>query len=141
MSRFFSGRCFNRMLNVGLLTGFVTLSGCAPLVSVSPEASVKAAVNERWAHLAEGRWAEAYAMLSPAYRALYTQRDYQNTFRGPVRLKSAKAVDVACEPDRCEARVELVVTSPLARREDDTLTTYITESWLLDGGRWYFVEK
>lgn len=141
MSRVFSKRRFNRALNVGLLTGFATLSGCAPLVSEAPEARVETAVNERWAHLVEGRWAEAYAMLSPAYRALYTQRDYQNTFRGAVRWKRAKAVNVACEPEKCEVRVELVVTSPLARRDDDTLTTYISESWILDGGKWYFVEK
>lgn len=136
-----SGRYVSQSLCVGLVSGFALLSGCAPLVSASPEVRVEAAVNERWVHLVEGRWTEAYAMLSPGYRALYSQRDYQNTFRGAVRWKRAKAVKVACEPEKCEVRVELVVASPLARRDDDTLTTYITESWILDGGKWYFVEK
>lgn len=120
----------------------VALYGCASTTPTgTPEQVVAQLAQQRWAHLIDGRWADAYAMLTPAYRALHAQREYQGTFKGAVTWKSTKVLDTACEPEKCEVRMELTISNPMARRADDTISTNFTETWLQDGGRWYHYEK
>ncbi|MGB4059273.1 MAG: hypothetical protein WBK26_03575 [Burkholderiaceae bacterium] len=120
----------------------VALSGCASTTPAgTPEQVVGQLAQQRWAHLIDGRWTDAYAMLTPAYRALHTQREYQGTFKGAVTWKSTKVLNTTCEPEKCEVRMELTISNPMARRADDTITTNFTETWLQDGGRWYHYEK
>lgn len=128
-------------------TGFavaalLALSGCASNSPAGmPEQVVAQLAQQRWAHLLDGNWADAYAMLTPAYRALHTQREYQGGFKGAVQWRSAKVVATTCEAETCEVRVELTVQNPMARRADDTFSTNFTETWLKDDGRWYHYEK
>lgn len=120
----------------------LALSGCASTTPAGPPEQVVAQLaQQRWAHLIDGNWASAYGMLTPAYRALHTQREYQSSFKGAVTWKSTKVLSTTCEPERCEVRMELIISNPLARRTDDTITTNFTETWLQDGGRWYHYEK
>lgn len=120
----------------------LALSGCASTTPTgTPEQVVAQLAQQRWAHLIDGNWASAYAMLTPAYRALHTQREYQSSFKGAVTWKSTKVLSTTCEPERCEVRMELTISNPMARRADDTLSTNFTETWLQDGGRWYHYEK
>ena len=128
---------------IGLVAvALLALSGCASTTPAgTPEQVVAQLAQQRWAHLIDGNWASAYAMLTPAYRALHTQRDYQSSFKGAVTWRSTKVTATTCEPEKCEVRMELTISNPMARRADDTITTNFTETWLQDGGRWYHYEK
>lgn len=118
------------------------LAGCAATsLTDSPEQTVTQLAQQRWSHLIDGRWADAYAMLTPAYRALHPLREYQAGFKGAVGWKRANVTAVTCEPEKCDVRMELVVTNPMARRADDTLSTNFSETWLKEDGRWYHYEK
>lgn len=120
----------------------VALSGCASTMPTgTPEQVVAQLAQQRWTHLIDGNWASAYAMLTPAYRALHTQRDYQNSFKSAAIWKTTQVISATCEAEKCEVRMELTVQNPMARRADDTLATNFTETWLQDGGRWYHYEK
>lgn len=124
------------------VAALLALGGCASNAPAgSPEQVVSQLAQQRWVHLLDGRWAEAYAMLTPAYRALHTQREYQSGFKGAVQWRGAKVIEATCEVDKCEVRVELTVQNPMARRADDTFSTNFTETWLQDGGGWYHYEK
>lgn len=128
---------------IGLVSAaLLALAGCASTTPAGPPEQVVAQLaQQRWAHLMDGRWADAYAMLTPAYRALHTQREYQATFKGTATWKSTKVISTTCEPEKCELRLELTIGNPVARRANDTLTTNFTETWLQEGGRWYHYEK
>jgi hypothetical protein len=121
------------------LAGCATAPGGAP--TGAPEQVVAQLAQQRWAHLIDGRWAEAYAMLTPGYRSLHTQREYQNGFKGASTWRSVKVNAVSCEPERCEVGIELTVANPLARRGNNTFSTNFTETWLQEGSHWYHYEK
>ena len=130
-----------------LVAGAVAASGCAGIASqvagpASPEEKVAELANARWAHLIDDRWDQAYAMLTPAYRALHSSKEYQKSFGArPVTWKKATVASVMCEAEKCEAKVELEVVAPLARGKAATISTFIAETWLLEAGSWYHYEK
>lgn len=124
------------------LVAALALAGCAtPAANQTPEQRVAARADQRWQHLLAGRFDQAYALLTPAYRALHTAQDYRGTFLGAVKWRGVKIVNTTCEPEKCEVRVELTVVNPLARRPDDTFATHFSETWLLSEGDWYHYEK
>lgn len=118
----------------------VVLAGCAT-APAAPEQQVAGLAGQRWQHLIGGEWQKAYDMLSPAYRQLHDLRQYQSGFSGAVQWRRADVASVACEPERCEVRIELTVASPFARRPGETISTFFTETWLQEEGRWYYYEK
>ena len=134
---------FAPKLAAGLaVTALLTLAGCTSSPPPStPEQVVAQLAQQRWDHLIEGRWSDAYAMLTPGYRSLHTQREYQGSFKGATTWQSTKVNGIACEPERCEVRIELTIKNPMARRANDTFSTNFTETWLQEGGRWYHYEK
>ncbi|GAA4418993.1 hypothetical protein [Acidovorax lacteus] len=116
-------------------------AGCAT-TSANPEEHVTRLAEQRWAHLIDGRWQQAYDMLTPAYRKLHDLAEYRGTFKGGgVQWKGAKVVRSECEADKCELRLEITVLNPLGRRPGDTISTHVTEQWLKEGARWYYYEK
>lgn len=121
-------------------TALMALAGCA-VTTATPEQQVTALANQRWQHLVGGEWQKAYNMLTPAYRQLHDLRQYQSGFSGAVQWRRAEVATVACEPERCEARIELTVASPFPRRPGETISTFFTETWLREEGRWYYYEK
>lgn len=121
-------------------TVVMALAGCAA-TTATPEQQVATLAHQRWQHLVGGEWQKAYNMLTPAYRQLHDLRHYQSGFSGAVQWKRAEVATVACEPERCEARIELTTASPFARRPGETISTFFTETWLLEEGRWYYHEK
>lgn len=123
-----------------VLAAVLALAGCATAVA-TPEEQVTRLAQERWAHKINGDWKSAYAMLTPAYRQLHDQREYQSQFKGGVNWLRAEVASTTCEPQKCEVRIGLTVTSPLARGKVDTITTFFNETWLNEGGRWYYYEK
>lgn len=123
-----------------VLAAVLALAGCATAVA-TPEEQVTRLAQERWAHKINGDWKSAYEMLTPAYRQLHSQREYQAQFKGAVNWQRAEVASTSCEPQKCEVRIALTVTSPLARGKGDTIHTFFNETWLNEGGHWYYYEK
>lgn len=123
-----------------VLAAVLALAGCATAVA-TPEAQVARLAHERWAHKINGDWKSAYEMLTPAYRQLHSQREYQSQFKGAVNWQRAEVASTSCEPQKCEVRIGLTVTFPLARGKGDTIHTFFNETWLNEGGHWYYYEK
>lgn len=131
-----------RQLVIGLGVGCaLVLQGCATAPPALPEKVITQLANQRWQHKLDGDWDKAYAMLTPAYRALRTRADYQKQFSGAAAWKNAEVVSAACEPEACKLRVTLTLATPLARRPGDTLSTTFDETWLRQGGSWYYYEQ
>lgn len=119
-------------------------AGCASTgtaASQAPEAHVAQLANQRWSHLIAGEWKKAYDMITPGYRSLHDLREYQSQFKGAVHWKKAEVATTACESDKCEVRIKLTVASPFGRGKADTISTFFNETWLKEGGRWYYYEK
>lgn len=125
---------------VALVAAMVALSGCATTV-MTPEQQTSQLASQRWGYLIDGRWQKAYDMLTPAYRNLHDLREYQSQFKGAVQWRRAEVASTTCEAEKCEVRIELTVASPFGRGKGDTISTFFTETWLNEGGRWYYYEK
>ena len=125
---------------IAAVAASLVLAGCAA-TNATPEQVVAQRASERWVHNINGDWKSSYEMLTPAYRQLHSQREYQSQFKGAVNWVRAEVANVTCEPEKCEVRMALTVTSPLARGKGDTITTFFNETWLNEGGRWYYYEK
>lgn len=122
----------------------VLLAGCGVATvpqAASPEQEVARLAQVRWGHLLAHDWAKAYDMLAPGYRKLHPLSEYEASFKGGLLWVGAKVATAVCEPESCDVRVEIQIKNPQARRENDTITTYISEKWLYEDGRWYHYEK
>lgn len=125
---------------VALVAAVAALSGCAT-TATPPEQQTSQLASQRWGYLIDGQWQKAYDMLTPAYRNLHDLREYQSQFKGAVQWKRAEVANATCEAEKCEVRIELTVASPFGRGKGDTISTFFTETWLNEGGRWYYYEK
>lgn len=128
------------MLAAGL-AALVGLGGCAAPAVGTPEQVVTQLANQRWQHLLAGHWDAAYHMLTPAYRALHSQKEYQASFAGAVNWRAAEVLATTCEPEKCTVRIKLTVQTPLSRKPGDVLDTHFDEIWLPEANRWYHYEK
>lgn len=126
-----------------LAAAMAALAGCATTATTTsaPEQQVSQLASQRWGHLIDGQWQKAYDMLTPAYRSLHDLREYQSQFKGAVQWRRAEVANTTCEAEKCEVRIELTVASPFGRGKGDTISTFFTETWLNEGGRWYYYEK
>lgn len=115
-------------------------AGCATTAD-APDQQVSRLANQRWGYLIDGQWQKAYDMLTPGYRNLHDLREYQSQFKGAVQWRRAEVAQATCEAEKCDVRIELTVASPFARGKGDTISTFFTETWLKEDGRWYYYEK
>lgn len=125
---------------LALVATALLVAGCATTVGAADQQVSKLA-NQRWGHLIEGQWQKAYDMLTPGYRNLHDLREFQSQFKGAVQWRRAEVAQATCEAEKCDVRIELTVASPFGRGKGDTITTFFTETWLKEGGRWYYYEK
>jgi hypothetical protein len=141
---------FRRNLNFDLLnsstpltirfavaTSFIVLTGCASLAPATPEESVTTRANQRWQALINADTDKAYALMSPAYRAVTTVAAFRSSFGGAVQWKTAEASKVTCEADKCVALIK-IEAKPLAGRSNLPLVTYFEETWIREANQWWF---
>ena len=122
----------------------LNLVGCGSLVSstVAVDNSVDAAsrvvadrAQQRWNALLKQDMEAAYQFISPGGRSVMTAQQY-----GPrintVFWRGAKVDKASCAAETCEVTVlvDMVV-------ERVKFTNPITETWILDAGKWWFVYK
>lgn len=123
----------------------VALVGCAGVSGPvkAPEEVVRERANARWQALVGGDLEKAYSYLSPATREIKSLERYESSVYGVGRWKGASVTEVKCDPQRCEAVVE--VRSLIYMRRAGMMETKgaVNETWLYDEKtrNWWFVPK
>lgn len=117
-------------------------SSAAP---ASSEAELLVRANDRWKLLIDGKFADAYAYLSPGYREVVDQEEYVQTMaKRQVFWNQAEARDQECRDGLCRVRVDVLYTvnMPVMGVGEVSSSTTVIENWLLgEDGRWYFVPE
>ena len=110
-----------------------TLERVKPVLSKEQEVVVRA--QERWDALFTGNLGGAYEYISPAGRLGLPLTEYVKRVNSQYWRK-IKVREAKCEPELCDVFVILdyeVAGVPLNQ--------VITEKWILDGGKWWFVYR
>lgn len=148
---------------LALLAAIALLAGCqsggsrpegAPTSAKAPGSAAAAAssegalltrANERWQLLIAGKFADAYAYLSPGFRDVVDQEEYVQTMaRRQVFWTKAVAGDQDCSDGLCRVRVDVLYTvnMPVMGVGEVSSSTTVIENWLLgEDGLWYFVPE
>jgi hypothetical protein len=126
------------------LTGVLALGfliACQPTAS-SEESSPEERIKQRWAYLIEQDFAAAWEMHSPGFRETTPMPVFLlEMARRPIQVLDARLVDLACEEDVCDARIELtyrVLQGPTGI-PSMRIPSEIEERWILDGGEWWYL--
>lgn len=121
----------------------LVLVGCAGLVKKDEDASViKEKAVQRWDYLIAHQAEKAYDFLSPGYRTTITRENYAAGMNNrPVSWQSVKFVGQTCEPDVCTVTMKVTykVTVNIHGSRNVNGGSEITERWIKDSGRWYFL--
>lgn len=124
--------------------GAVLLGACATAPAPSVEAPGPTDASAEVRGLAQGRWdallrgdvTAAYAYLSPATQSAVSLLQYQQRIRvGFWRRAVVEAV--TCEPEVCKVGVTITYNYGQVKGVE----TPLSESWVKEGGKWWFVLK
>ena len=118
--------------------------GGARTSSSKPEDIVQQRAVERWQFMIDGKFAEAYAYLSPGFRSTRSQDDYVRSMSGRVvKWLAVKPYESHCEESRCTVTVtvefEAVIPGSLGAKSG--APQQIVETWILSDRRWYLVPE
>lgn len=122
----------------------VALSACATAPGTGGEepgtadavAEVRALAQGRWDALIRGDITAAYSYLSPVSKASMSLLQYQQRIRVGL-WKRAEVETVSCDPEVCKVGVKITYDYKLAKGVE----TPLSESWVKEGGKWWFVLK
>jgi hypothetical protein len=99
------------------------------------EKLVMSRAQQRWDALMQGELNQAYAFISPSGRAKLQAQDYRARVN-TAHFRKAVVQEATCQADSCEVKVSLdyvVGTMPLSQS--------LSEIWILDKGKWWFVYR
>lgn len=129
------------MFIINAIAGAVLLllvAGCAGLSATpeTPEKAVMARAQARWDTLVAGQFDKAFEYITPAGRSTLPLEVFRGRLSG-TKWRAAKVTKAVCEPEVCDVTVtlEMEVLPNLPQQIP------ITEKWLLDGGKWWFVYR
>ena len=117
------------------LVGISLLVGCAPLKPLTPEEAV------RWGALLKRDYSSAYQFISPSYRSAVKSETYASTFGSALSWVAAEVVSVSCEVKKCIATIRVDAKPLLGRKFSNTISTHVSETWLLEDDNWWFFQK
>ena len=114
------------------------LSACATMGG-KPEDVVAQRAQTYWDARIKGDAATAYALLSPGYRKLHTQKDFAKEYAATSAVE-AQVKDVVCTADKCTVNTRLVAILPMmggiSTQNPVKIDTYSESTWLLEDGKW-----
>jgi hypothetical protein len=119
----------------------LTLAGCAAFTPATPEQTVEKRATEYWQARMTGKYEKAYELSTPAYRKLRTLEQFRQQFGGGVSVASAEVVSVACEEQKCTARMKIGAKPALVGVKLGTIPMYLDEIWLLEDGQWWHYQE
>jgi hypothetical protein len=101
----------------------------------STEAIVVARAQKRWSELLAGELNRAYEFISPSGRLKLSANDYRLRI-SVTHIKKAVVTGAVCQAELCDVSVSLDYTI-----EGVPLNRVVTEVWILDEGKWWFVYR
>ncbi len=125
----------------GAVAAAALLAGCAAFTPATPEEAVKQRATERWQALIKGDYKAAYGYLAPSVRSVNDYERYRASFGAAIKWLEVEVVNVACEPEKCSARIKIVSAPHPSLRFPANITSGIDETWLLEDGKWWFYQK
>lgn len=129
-------------LTAALVLAIGLLTGCAnTFTSATPENIVGKRAQQRVELLADRKYEQAYAYLTPSYRALNSTENYRGQFGNGAKWIAPKVAKVECTTeDRCVVTVKLKALV-LARGFSEPIDSTLTETWLKEDGKWWFYQR
>ena len=116
-------------------------AGCASLGKpATPEELVMTRAQQRWTHLINGRYREAYELFSPSYRGLQSFERYRASL-GVGGWKTAEAKRAVCDADKCVVTLKIELELPLGKQFGGIIPSYLDETWVLEGQQWWLHQK
>jgi hypothetical protein len=119
----------------------LSLSNCGTVAhntaaeKITPEQASLTRAQARWDALLKGDIGGAYEFISPAGRLTLPLSEYRLRIN-PQYWRSAKAKSATCEAEICEVKLDFDYELNGLK-----LSQVITEKWILDGGKWWFVYR
>ncbi len=132
-----------RWISIGAtLCAVLTLSACASLGGGNPQEQVRQRATQRWQALVAGEFSRAYTYTTPAFRAVISVDAYRSRFGAAVTWLGAEVTRVECpEADKCTTQLRIEFRPTMSRKSSDKVSTYLDETWLFEGGQWWYFEK
>lgn len=110
-----------------------------PAVGATPEMeSLRSRVEARWTALIAGDFDKAYEFETPAYRALYTAKQYRSRYGGGLRWRQAKIAKA--DPKSPEVVIVTLEIDYSFQVSGQGMMDYkgpVTETWLWLDGQWW----
>ncbi len=117
--------------------GMLALAGCASLRPSTPEQAVKERAEAYWKARIAGQFDKTYALTPPSYRKAFTQEQFARQFGTGASVKSAEVTNVACEAEKCTAKIKLTAVPAIIGVKLRPIDTYLDEAWVLEDGNWW----
>lgn len=119
----------------------LALAGCAALAPATPQEVVQKRAAEYWQARISGKYEQAYALSTPSYRKLRTLDQFRLANGPSVAARSAEVFTVACEAQKCTARIKIAATPAIPGLNLGTIPMYLDEIWLLEDGQWWHYQE
>ena len=137
----------NHPIRVLVTLALTVLAGCATAPSGGSSAgkgahgTLEERAVQRWQLLIAHKAEEAYAYLTPGFRATKSQADYarENNNR-PVQWKSVQFLDKDCQEDSCTVRLTVDYTLPIQGVPNAKGFGVLEEKWIKVSGGWYYLQ-
>lgn len=121
-----------------VLTALSVLSACGTLSEPqTDEARVYDRATKKWNAMISGKWQEAYAFATPAYRQAVSLEAFIGSHSGPVARKGFAVRSVECAVDVCDVVVRVAFVPMVAVGRNLELETDYKERWVKVDGDWY----
>jgi hypothetical protein len=115
------------------------MQACAIQSALTPDKIIGQRVQARWDALIGNNWPEAYRYETPGYKATHTVEQFQGKFGQALKWKTVKIESIKVDPGKQKASVSLNVAfdAVIPNFGLQTSTSYLTETWLLEGDEWW----
>jgi hypothetical protein len=113
-------------------------------VGDSQEALLRERVQARWQALINRDFDAAYQFGTPAYRAIYTIRQYRLQYGGQIDWQVANAKEIYYDdPNVARVAVEIFYgyVDPDRDNKVSTMSNHVKETWLRKEGQWWIQQN
>lgn len=123
------------LLSVALIS--LSVAGCAAFGPATPEKQVQERATRFWEARVKADPAAAYALLTPAYRSVRTEKEFIRANGGGIAAQKVEVTKVTCEDEKCTARVAITGKPSVPGLALPVITNYMDDTWVPEGGQWW----
>jgi hypothetical protein len=130
-----------KFTTIMVLAVVAAMSGCSVLSPKTSEQIVQERAMQRWNALKANDFKAAYEFLTPSYRAVTPLENYRGRHGAAAQWVSSEVAAVSCETEKCVVTMKIGAKPGIGLRFGATISTHVDETWLLEGGQWWFFQK